>query len=264
MQVVKSYPNGLFSWVDLSTTDTDGAKSFYGGLFGWKFEDRPTDLGPVYTMCLIDGYTVAGMGPLPPDLQEQGVPPFWSSYVKHDDVDAVAAKITKAGGHLVMPPMDLMTEGRMLMAQDPTGAAFGVWQPKNHIGAQLVNMPNTLFWNELQTNDVEAAKAFYVSVFDWTHETDKNGYVALAADDRVQAGMMAIQKEWGEVPPNWAVYFCVADVETAVAKVQELGGNVLTMPMPVGELGKLSVVQDPQGSIFTIMESSRVDPPPGY
>ena len=264
MQVVKEYPNGLFSWVDLSTTDTDGAKAFYGGVLGWEFEDRPTDRGPVYTMCLIDGYTVAGIGPQPPDLQEQGVPPFWSSYVKHDDADGIAAKISEAGGTLMMPPMDVMTEGRMLMAQDPTGAVFGVWQPKDHIGAQLVNVHNTLFWNELQTHDVEAAKAFYGAVFGWTNQADENDYVVFSADERIQAGMMAIQKEWGDVPPNWSVYFYVADVEAAAAKVHELGGTVLKPPMSVGEMGKMAVVQDPQGGIFTVMESSMVDAPPGY
>jgi predicted enzyme related to lactoylglutathione lyase len=264
MQVVKKYPDGVFNWVDLATTDPEGAKAFYGGLFGWEFEDVPTGGGPDYTMCRIEGNSVAGLSIMQPDMLEQGVPPFWSSYVKHDNADSIAAKITEAGGNLMMPPMDVMEEGRMLMATDPTGAPFGVWQPKNHIGAQLVNAPNTLFWNELQTNDVEAAKNFYSSVFDWTHETDKNGYVALAADGRVQAGLMAIQEEWGEVPPNWAIYFLVDDVETAVAKVHKLGGNVLNPPMDVGDMGRLSVVQDPQGGIFTIMESSRVDPPPGY
>jgi len=264
MQVVKKYPDGLFNWVDLSTTDQEAAKVFYGGLFGWECEDVPTDLGPAYTMCKIEGYTVAGIGPQPPDLQAQGVPPFWASYIKHDDADGIAAKITAAGGTVMMPPMDVMSEGRMLMAMDPMGAAFGVWQPKDHIGAQLVNVHNTLFWNELQTNDVEVAKAFYGSVFDWTNQADENGYVMFSIEGRIQAGMMAIQKEWGEVPPNWTVYFYVADVEVAAAKVHELGGTVIKPPMPVGEMGKLAVVQDPQGGIFTVMESSMVDAPPGY
>ena len=263
MQVVQAYANGLFNWVDLSTTDQEAAKTFYGGLFGWECEDVPTDRGPLYTMCKINGYTVAGIGPLPPDLLAQGVPPFWSSYVKHDDVDGIATKIGAAGGTVIMPPMDVMNEGRMLMATDPTGATFGVWQPKDHIGAQLVNMPNTLFWNELQTHDLDAAQAFYAAVFGWTSQADENGYVLVAADGRMQAGMMAIEPEWGEVPPNWSVYFNVAAVETAVAKAQELGGTVLVMPKPVGDMGQLAVVQDPQGGVFTVMESNQVDAPPG-
>ena len=143
MYVVKEYPDGIFCWVDLSSTDPEGAKAFYAGLFGWEIEDRPTDMGPVYTMLMIGGKTVAGLGPLSPDLQAQGVPSFWSAYVKSDDANGVAARIAEAGGIVMMPPMDVMSEGRLMMAQDPTGAMFGVWQPRQHIGAQLVNMPNT-------------------------------------------------------------------------------------------------------------------------
>ena len=64
MKVVKGYPDGLFCWVDLMTSDVGAAKDFYHGLFGWEFDDVPTDIGPVYSMCQIDGKNVAGMGPL--------------------------------------------------------------------------------------------------------------------------------------------------------------------------------------------------------
>ena len=90
MKIVTKYPDGVFCWVDLTTTDTEGAKAFYGGLFGWEFNDQPTDMGSVYTMCKINGHSVAGLGPQPPDMAAQGIPPIWSSYVKHDDVDAIA------------------------------------------------------------------------------------------------------------------------------------------------------------------------------
>ena len=93
MQVVKQYPDGIFSWVDLGTTDIEAAKVFYGGLFGWSFLDIPTDSGTIYSMAQIEGYDVAGLGPLNPAMQEQGVPTHWSAYVKHDDVDAVAEKM---------------------------------------------------------------------------------------------------------------------------------------------------------------------------
>lgn len=265
MKVVTEYPNGVFSWVDLSTSDSEGAKAFYGGLFGWEFDDQPTGMGTVYTMCKIDGHSVAGMGPQPPEMTEQGIPPFWSSYVKHDDVDAIAAKIGEAGGNLIMPAMDVMQEGRMIMATDPTGAAFGVWQPRNHIGAGIVNQPNSLVWNELQTNDIDAANTFYSAVFGWTTEVDQTGYVLFSADGRGQAGAMKIQESWGPVPPNWSVYFLVEDVDAYAAKAQELGGNVLVPPTVAGEMGKFSVLQDPQGGAFTVMQfNGPVSSPPGH
>jgi uncharacterized protein len=51
----ESYEPGTFSWVDLSTSDADGAKNFYGGLFGWEFEDSEIPGGGVYTMCQLRG-----------------------------------------------------------------------------------------------------------------------------------------------------------------------------------------------------------------
>ncbi len=266
MQVVKQYPDGLFSWIDLSTTDPEGAKAFYGGLFGWEFRDRPTDVGTIYTMCQIDGYDVAGLSGMSPDMIEQGVPPVWISYVKHNDVDSVAAKVGEAGGILMFPPMDVMTAGRMTLLQDPTGAPLGIWQPKEHIGAQLVNMPNTLIWNELQTRDSAAARAFYTQVFDWGYDEDANGYGMFKVGDRIQAGMMQMDENWdANIPANWAVYFMVTDVAATVVKAQELGGSILVPVTSAGEMGQFSVIGDPQGGVFTVMQfNGPADSPPGY
>ena len=104
MQVVKSYPDGVFSWVDLGTSDTDAGKRFYSELFGWSFLDLPTDSGNVYSMAQLEGYNIAGLGPMDPDMQAQGVPPFWTCYVKHDDVDAVASESNRSGWHCHVPP----------------------------------------------------------------------------------------------------------------------------------------------------------------
>jgi hypothetical protein len=265
MQVVKEYPNGVFSWVDLSTTDVAGAKAFYGALFGWEGVDMPIDMGGFYTMYQKEGKYVAGSGEMDPAMQEQGVPSFWTSYVNHRDVDAVATRITEAGGALMFPPMDVMDSGRMTIAQDPTGAMFGVWQPKNHIGAQLVNQPGTLCWNELQTPDTESALNFYSQVFGWTGDKDATGYVTLSTGERRQAGMMTMDESWEGVPPNWTVYFRVEDVEASAARAEELGGKLLMPITDAGDLGRFTIVQDPQGAMFSIIQFSvPADPPPGY
>ena len=265
MQVVKQYPDGVFSWVDLGTTNIEGAKAFYSGLFGWSFLDLPTDSGTVYCMAQIDGFDVAGLGPLDQGMQEQGIPPSWTAYVKHDDVDAVASRASAAGGVVLFLPFDVMDSGRMTMIQDPTGAVFGVWQPENHIGAHLVNIPNTLAWNELQTHDLNPAREFYAAVFDWTYEVDANEYVVCKAWDRVQAGMMKIEEEMSDIPPNWTNYFLVSDIDAAAARVTELGGEVHVPPMIAGDIGKLAIIQDPQGAFFSIIEyAGPASPPPGY
>lgn len=266
MQVVKEYPDGIFCWVDLATTDPAGAKAFYAALFGWEGEDQPLDGGGVYTTLHLGGHRVAGMGEMQAEMRAQGIPSHWSSYVKHSDADGVAERVAAAGGILIVPPMDVMEEGRMMVAQDPTGAIFGVWQPNRHTGAELVNQPNTLVWNELQTRETAAAQEFYHAVFGWEGEVaDESGYVVFAQNGRRQAGMLAIDESWGDVPPNWAVFFQVEDVAAYQAKAQELGANILVPIMPAGEMGHFAVIQDPQGAVFTIMKfNGPSDPPPGY
>lgn len=260
MHVVKKYPDGVFSWVDLSTQDQEGAKAFYSGLFGWSFLDIPISDDSVYSMAQIEGYNVAGLG----QAMDPNMPTFWASYVNHSDIDTIADRAAKAGGVVMMPPMDVMDSGRMTMIQDPSGAVVGVWQPKNHTGAQLVNMPNTLVWNELQTRDPEAAKAFYAATFGWTDSSDPNGYVMFSVDERIQAGMITMDESWGPVPPNWAVYFMVEDVDASVAKAQSLGGTIMVPPTAAGEMGRFAAVQDPQGGVFTVMQfNGPVDTPPG-
>lgn len=254
MQAITEYPDGVFNWIDLTTTDAAGAKAFYAGLFGWQPRDVPIDEHYSYTMMEIDGKSVAGLGPMPPEMQAQGIPSHWVSYVKHSDVDAVATAITAAGGTLLFPPMDVMEEGRMLMAQDPSGATFGVWQPRNHIGAQLADQPNTMVWNELQTRDLEGSTAFYGHVFGWTAEPDANGYVMFDKGDRRHAGMMRMDASWGEMPPSWSTYIMVEDIDATAAKVTQLGGTLVMPPTPAGGMGRFIVLQDPQGAFLMAME----------
>lgn len=265
MQIVRKYPDGTFSWIDLATPDQEGAKAFYTQLFGWTADDQPLPMGGSYTMLKLDGYNVAGLGAQPPDQQDQGIPAYWSSYVSVDDVDATVAKATAAGGNALFPPMDVMDEGRMTMIADPAGAMFGLWQAKNHIGAQVVNQPGALVWNELATRDVDGAKAFYNAVFGWGSNTDESNYTTFADENgRIGAGMIQMDDSWGEMPPYWGVYIMVDDVAATVGKAQSLGGNVMVPPTPAGEMGTFSVLQDPQGGVFTVMSfNGPVDSPPG-
>src|SRR5688500_9266387 len=139
---------GTFSWVDLTTDDAPAAKEFYGELFGWEFEDNEVPGGGTYTMCKVDTDYVAAI----PGSTDQA-PPHWNSYVTVASADETAAKAKELGGSLFMEPFDVMEAGRMALIQDPTGAAFCVWEPRDAIGAQLVNEPGALTWNELHTPD---------------------------------------------------------------------------------------------------------------
>lgn len=264
MHVVTNYPDGVFNWVDLSTTDIDGAKAFYGGLFGWFGDDIPLGDGAYYTMFRLDGHAVAGLTPMSDDMKAMGAPPVWVSYVKIDAIDAAAERAAAAGGNVFVPPMDVMDSGRMALLQDPTGAAFGMWSPRAFTGAELVNQPNTLVWNELQTRDLAAARTFYGRVFGWEGE-DSGGYISFSSDGRSHCGTMPINEMFpADMPSHWAVYFMVEDIDAAAARVAALGGQVLAGPAPAGEMGRFIVARDPQGAVFHAIELAvPADPPPG-
>jgi uncharacterized protein len=255
------HPHGLFGWVDLVTTDVAASKAFYGGLFGWTTEDFPTPMGPAYTMCFLDGRTVAGIGPQPPGMADAGMPSMWNSYVLVADLDAVCAAVPGAGGAVVMPAMDVMTQGRMAMIADPGGAVVGLWQPVDHEGAEVFNEPGSLGWNELQTRDLPAATTFYEQVFGWRFEPgDDSGYLVIAldakdGDDKSNGGAMTMPEGVPpDVPAHWAVYFAVGDCDAAVARAQELGASVFLPAMDMGTM-RFAGIADPTGAMCMLVSS---------
>ncbi|MFL6116269.1 MAG: VOC family protein [Catenulispora sp.] len=255
------YAPGTPCWVDLGTSDVEGAKEFYGGLFGWIAEtsDDPNTGG--YTMFLLDGAPAAGLMPLMSPEQ----PVAWSNYVSVTDADAAVAKVEAAGGKVLMAPMDVTEVGRMAFFFDPTGAALGVWQPRAFAGAGVVNEPGALCWNELATRDTAAAKAFYTSVFGWGVKTNPMGegleYTEWQVGDQTVGGMIEMDDKNfpAGVPPHWAVYFAVADCAASVAKVSKLGGSVTVPPTQI-PVGTFAVCQDPQGGFFSLIQLAETMP----
>ena len=167
MQETPNYAPGTFCWVELGTTDSEAAKKFYTELFGWTPDDKPVGPGMVYTMLNLDGKNAGALYQLDPERIAQGTPPHWLSYVLVTSADESAAKAKELGATLLAGPFDVMTVGRMAVVQDPTGAVFALWQPKDHLGAGVVNVPNSFCWNELMTTDTAKDGDFYSGLFGW-------------------------------------------------------------------------------------------------
>jgi uncharacterized protein len=248
-----SYTEGTPNWVDLQTTDVDAAKAFYGSLFGWSFDDQPIPDGGAYSIAMLDAQSVAAIAPQSPMLIENKVPPMWNTYIAVDDVDAAAAKVAGAGGQLLMEPFDVMQAGRMAFVADPSGAAVGLWQASDHIGATLVNEPNTLTWNELTSNDLATALPFYEAVVGLTARETPMGedkYTMLFVGEDFVGGATAPQMDG--VPNHWHVWFAVADADAAVATATAGGGSVILGPQDM-PIGRIAVLTDPQGAGFSII-----------
>lgn len=261
-----SHAPGTFSWVELATTDPAGAKSFYGELFGWETQDNEVPGGGgTYTMALVGGRAVAGIAAQPEQQRSAGVPPNWFSYVAVASADDAAAAAKELGGQVHAGPFDVGEAGRMAVVADPSGAMFGVWQAGDAPGAGRVNEPGCLCWNELATNDVEAASRFYFELLGWTiEEIDTGGGPRYwtVRHDGAAAGRNGGMRELGPaeegVPPNWVPYFATESVDASLAKAGELGGSTLVEPVEV-PAGKFAGIRDPQGAAFSIIEGDLDD-----
>jgi predicted enzyme related to lactoylglutathione lyase len=251
MAEMTSYEHGVPSWADLGTTDQAATAAFYTGLFGWEATEPNPEAGG-YQLVTYKGKQVVGLGP------SQGGPAFWTTYVNVDDVDDIAERVVKAGGSTMVPPMDVLTAGRMALFTDPTGAVFGAWQAGDHKGAQIVNETNTMCWNELASRDLPAATSFYSDVFGWTMKVDSEGdfagYTQFQVGDRVVGGMMPMPDMVpAEVPSHWMVYFTVDDVDATVATATKLGGALVNGPIDMPSLGRFAIVSGPSGEVFSVI-----------
>jgi len=246
-----SYRPGTPSWVDVGIPDMDAAMAFYGGLFGWTFTEASEE-GGGYRNALIGDKRIAGFGP-----QMNPGQPSWATYIATADADDTAAKVVAAGGQVIVPPMDVLDVGRMAVFADDVGTVFSVWQAGTHPGAELVNEPGTLTWNELNTRKPDEAKVFYPAVFGWTSETTESPamtYTQWYRDGDVIGGMVHMGDQFPpEVPNLWLVYFAVDDTDAAIAKVTELGGKALMGPVDI-DAGRFAVVEDTAEAAFAIIQ----------
>lgn len=245
------YEPGTFSWVDLSTSDAASARTFYGELFGWEFEDQEIPGGGVYTMCHVRGDEVAAI------VEQDQQPGHWNNYVTVASADETAAKAKQLGARVFEEPFDVMDAGRMAVLADPGGAVLCVWQPREHAGAGRVNDVGCMGWNELHTREPEAAAAFYAGLFGWEPETvEEDGqpvYVTVKNGGRQNGGIMPMPGENGDAPSSWIPYFTVPSRDAAAEKIKDLGGALIVGPLDL-PAGRIAIVQDPQGAVFAVFE----------
>ncbi len=246
------YDEGTPCWIDLMTPDLEAAKRFYAELFGWEYIDTG-EAGGGYQLATKNGMQVAGIGPKQPD---QPGPAVWVTYLWADDADAVSQRVTKAGGNVFMGPMDVPGAGRLALAADPTGAVFGIWQGREHRGAQLANEPGAFTWNENLNDDPGRARAFYEQVFGYEYEEFKavtGEYHTFKVQGEQRGGIGAKPAQIPAGTPNfWNTYFSIADTDAAAATVTRNGGKVKLPPTDT-PVGRMAVVEDMAGSEFSII-----------
>jgi predicted enzyme related to lactoylglutathione lyase len=267
------YIPGVPCWIDTSQPDPKAAVDFYGALFGWELEDvMPPDAPGEYFIGRIRGLDVAAVGSIP-----EGAPRMasWNTYIWVDSADDTAAKVKEAGGGVMMEPFDVMGAGRMGAFTDPEGAVFFVWEAREHKGSQVVNEHGSNNFNNLNTRDLDGARAFYGSVFGWeTLDLDRGAVMwalpgygdhleelspglrkgmeemgAPRGFENVVAGINRISADQPDTPAHWGLTFAVDDADEIASKAEELGGTVVMPPFDAPWV-RMAVIADPQGATF--------------
>ncbi|WP_024285804.1 VOC family protein [Cellulomonas sp. KRMCY2] len=263
-------PTGTPTWVDLMVPDLGAATTFYGAVLGWEFPPagaRALPGGLTYLSATRDGHVVAGIGAVAAgigadDTPQEGPAPAWATYLATDDVEATTAAAVAAGATVLVPPDSVGSTGSFAWLLDPTGAVFCLWQAGEHTGAGLTDEPGSMAWNELLTNDVEAAKGFYATVFGWTYDDISEpdfSYATFAVGGQLAGGLGALDsmRAAGD-QPRWLVYFKVADADDAAASAAANGGTVVADPWD-SEYGRLAVLGGPAGETFAIIADAALD-----
>ncbi|QMU70724.1 VOC family protein [Streptacidiphilus sp. P02-A3a] len=264
---------GAPCWVSLMARDLETAQGFYGPLLGWRFEQGPDRWGP-YCRAVLDGVAVAGLGAVAASWE---FPVAWTTYFGTDDADLVAARVRERTGMVVVGPL-AFDAGRIALATDPQGAAFGIWQGRAGPVDDL-ERPGALAWSELRTSDAFAAAMFYGAVFAWDDPSrfdvrwehdrvlllggghapgDHTSGDHAPGGDHTPGGERTLASLFGggteaafdpRVRPRWHVFFAVSDADAAARQAVQLGGSVAT-PAEDTPYGRVIQLRDREGGLF--------------
>jgi predicted enzyme related to lactoylglutathione lyase len=181
-------------------------------------------------------------------------------YITVESADTAVTKAQQLGGKILAPAFDVMDAGRMAVIQDPTGAVFCVWQANKNAGIGIAAVHGTLCWADLSTPDVKRASDFYSGLFGWqvtADPKDTSGYLHIKNGEHFIGGVPPSKYRQPGTPPHWLAYFLVDDVDVAASKAKQMGANFYVPPMTMEGVGRMSVIADPQGAVFSIFKSAR-------
>jgi len=250
---------GHFVWYDLMTQDLARAKSFYSELLGLEFQQM--DMGPTpYSMLLAEGEPFGGIVDLAASEETAGIPSHWMCYIEVEDATKAAARCKDLGGTVLKEPLEIPGFGSFAVLQDPTGGTWSAWASLEPKPPRTWDQMKTgmVCWNELVTNDVDAARNFYREMHGWKEDEMSMGeggtYYVQKAGDTGLGGIMQVPMEG--IPTTWCSYFLVPKVDEWNTRGLDLGGAQLQPPTDIPDVGRFSVLSDPTGAVFALWENA--------
>jgi uncharacterized protein len=252
-----SNPVCQFVWIELTTTDLDGADAFYKQVIGWSIADAGMTADR-YSIASAGPHSIAGMMAINAEMKARSVPPCWTGYIGVSDVDLYVAKVTLAGGAVHLGPKDIPGVGRFAVVNDPWGAVFILFKAAANEVPPLVaaRTPGHVGWHELFSTDREAAMSFYADLFGWTlnEALDMGAMGSYQLFSTGAESVGGIMTKPPAVPVScWCYYLNVESAKDAVERVIKAGGQLLMGPHQVPGGGWIANCLDPQGAYFSII-----------
>ncbi len=240
--------NGEFCRINIITPRADDTRDFFAALLGWAYGPIPNGVG---YRIRVAGFEIGGLF----EYNAPGSPVGIGVMVKTDDADTTSARVRDFGGDAT-PVKELGPAGnpfaRMADCTDPTGAHFDLWQPVRNPGMLVSDREHGApGWFETMTSDAPRATAFYEALFGWTSRTAPAGrtpaYTTFFEGEAPVAGLIPITPQMGAIPPHWAVYFTVHDVDVSAALAASLGATVHLPLMDIDGVGRMCGIISPEG-----------------
>ena len=247
---------GKVIWLELITPNLAAAEQFYGGLFGWTFQNVATG----YAVAMLGGYPVGGIyqHAIPAGEHRQS---GWLTFIAVKNVETTQQLILQQGGKMLTAPHTYPQRGRQAVFADPQGAAFAVLASSSGDPPDFLAAPGEWIWSSVIAREAGTDAAFYENVFgyqvfDATRDSDSTEHLILSTDDYARASVNQLPDDSARRHPHWLNFIRVTDTVQTVAKLTELGGHVLVEPHTGRHGGKVAVVADFAGAPFGVLEWS--------
>ncbi len=257
---------GTPCWIDVSTPDPAGSRDFYAGLLGWSYRIDPDPQSGHYTYALIDDSPVAGLSGVAAEPQQ---PVVWTLYLASAGIAHTATVVDQCGGQVLYGPAEITGQGNILIAADPTGCPIGFWQPTSSWIFRY-QQPGAFCWAEVDTWNGTTVDKFFARLFGYRQQQLGDlatlDYTTWTLGEQTWLGRLQMGPEFpADTAPHWLPHFAVdpasgTDAETF--RAVQLGARVRADPFD-SVLGRISVIDDPFGATFALLDTSRVLESPG-
>lgn len=246
-----TYHPGKFVWNELVTSDVATAKSYYGQLFNWTFEQRGR-----YTIVSLNDKRIGGILDIKPNTQDRNAA-RWISSLSVSDVDQATSVVLANGGKVHKGPENIDDRGRVSLVSDPQGAQLSLIHREMGDPSDGPIADGSWLWHELWTNNPNDSVAFYQELAGYTAVEELDSYFILIAEDKWRAGIRNLFNH--ALKQRWVPVIKVNDITAISVLAKQLGGKVIIEPENLDYSDQVALLADPSGALFMIQEWSGID-----